>query len=206
MTIPSDRPTTNAMPGRLLIISGPSGSGKSTVIQAILREGEFPLAFSVSATSRKPRSGEIDGEHYYFLSREEFEKRVGEGAFLEWAEVYGNLYGTLREPVEQALAAGRWVVLDIDSQGHEQVKRLRPDAVSFFLRAPTIQHYEQRLRSRATDAPSAIERRLVEMERELARASRYDFQVVNETLDQAVRTLRTLLRGLTLGKEVSHAG
>lgn len=182
--------------GKLIVVSGPSGSGKSTLVRELLSAGDFPIEFSVSATSRTPRAGEIDGKHYRFLRRDQFLEMVGRGEFLEHAEVFGNLYGTPRRPVEKALAEGRWVLLEIDVQGHRQVKNAMPEAVSFFVRTPSLEGYEERLRSRGTETEEAIARRLADVRVELAAAPEYDYQIVNETVPQAVRTLRTLLRGL----------
>lgn len=181
-----------------MIVSGPSGSGKSTLVREVLSAGEFPISFSVSATSRPPRPGEIDGQHYRFLSREDFQKQISSGMFLEYADVHGNLYGTPRAPVEDLLSHGRWVLLEIDVQGHRQVKSVQPDAVSFFIRAPSTDGYRDRLVQRGTESEEVIARRSADAALELQAAPEYDFQIVNETVPQAVRTLRTLLWGLTV--------
>lgn len=191
--------------GLLLIVSGPSGSGKSTLVRELLRDGEFPITFSISATSRPPRPGETDGVHYHFLAREEFERRVAEGAFLEHAVVHGNLYGTPKAPVEAALDQGRWVLLEIDVQGYRQVKSAMPEAIGFFVRAPAREGYEERLRGRGTESAESIARRLADADRELAHAAEYDFQIVNESVPQAVRALRVLLWGLESQKGLAHA-
>lgn len=191
--------------GLLLIVSGPSGSGKSTLVRELLRDGEFPITFSISATSRPPRPGETDGVHYHFLAREEFERRVAQGAFLEHAVVHGNLYGTPRAPVEAALDQGRWVLLEIDVQGYRQVKAAMPEAIGFFVRAPAREGYEERLRGRGTESAESIARRLADADRELAHAAEYDFQIVNESVPQAVRALRVLLWGLESQKGLAHA-
>ncbi|MFO0948772.1 MAG: guanylate kinase [Planctomycetota bacterium] len=193
------------MPGMLLIVSGPSGSGKSTLVGELLASGEFPIAFSVSATSRAPRAGEIDGKQYCFLTRARFEEMRGRGEFLEHAEVHGNLYGTPAEPVRRQLAQGQWVLLEIDVQGHQQVKRVMPEAVSFFVRTPSAKGYEQRLKERGTDSPETIARRVAHAEQELAQAADYDFQIVNESVPQAVRTMKTLLWGLLYQRGLKHA-
>jgi guanylate kinase len=183
-------------PGRLLVISGPSGSGKSTIVRELVASGEFPIRFSVSATTRPKRPGEIEGRHYRFLGRTEFEKLRAADELLEWAEVHGNLYGTPRKPVQETLAQGGWVLLEIDCEGHRQVKRLMPDSVSVFIRAPSDDLYEARLRLRSTESEAELGRRLDDVKHQLGHAASYDFQVVNETVEQAVRTLRTLLRGV----------
>lgn len=184
------------MPGMLLIVSGPSGSGKTTLVQGLIRSGEFPLEFSVSATSRTPRPGETDGVQYRFVDRQRFEQMKSTGDFLESAQVHGNLYGTLRQPVETALAAGKWMLLEIDCEGHRQVKQKMPDAVSIFVRAPSLEAYEQRLRQRGTETEQNIRRRVDDAKTQLLEAHEYDFQLVNETVPQAGRTLSTLLWGL----------
>lgn len=184
------------MAGLLLIISGPSGSGKSTLIRGLVQSGEFPIQFSVSATSRPPRDGEIDGVDYHFVDRERFERMRQAGEFLESAEVHGNLYGTLRRPVEEALETGRWILLEIDCEGHRQVRRQRPDAVSVFVRAPSLELYETRLRQRGSETESGIRRRVEDAGAQLLEAPQYDYQLVNDTVPQAIRTLRTLLWGI----------
>lgn len=188
--------------GAVLVVSGPSGSGKSTIIQKCLQLGEFPLEFSVSATSRQPRPGELDGKDYHFINREQFLIKKEKGEFLEAAEVHGNLYGTLKESVQQAVQQGRWVLLDIDAQGYKQVRQTMPQVVSFFVRLPNIEAYEHRLRCRATESEQQLAQRLADVRLQLADAWMYDFQIVNETLDQAVRTFRTLLWGLYFLNEV----
>src|SRR5437879_2883416 len=134
------------MKGPLIILSGPSGSGKSTVLARLLEQTDLPLHLSVSATTRKPRPGEIDGVHYYFWTRQRFLGEKDAGAFLEWAEVHGQYYGTLKEEVEPYRAGGKGVILDIDVQGAGQVRGLCPDSVSVFLRTSSLDAYEERLR------------------------------------------------------------
>ena len=182
------------MPGPLIILSGPSGSGKSTVIQRLLADPPGPLRLSVSATTRRPRPGELDGKDYHFWSRERFEKELAAGAFLEHAQVHGaNYYGTLRAEVEPYLARGTGVVLDIDVQGAEQVRRIRPDHVSIFLKAPSMEEYEQRLRTRGTEDAEAIRRRLETARAELAHAAGYQYQITNDDLSQATAELRQVV-------------
>src|SRR5947199_5185004 len=134
--------------GPLIILSGPSGSGKSTVIRGLLADPPGPLRLSVSATTRPPRAGEHDGVEYHFWTRERFEQELASGAFLEHASVHGNYYGTLRAEVEPYLHEGRGVILDIDVQGADQVRRKCPEHVSVFLLAPSLEEYERRLRRR----------------------------------------------------------
>jgi len=179
--------------GPLIILSGPSGSGKSTVIARVLREAGLPLRVSVSATTRPARPGERDGVHYHFWAREKFLQQVQAGAFLEWAEVHGNYYGTLRDEVGPYRAQGIGVILDIDVQGAAQVRRLCPDSVSVFLRPPSLEVLEQRLRARGTEDEAALARRLANARREMARIGEYTYVVVNEDLGEAVAQLRELL-------------
>jgi guanylate kinase len=179
--------------GPLIIVSGPSGSGKSTVIDRVLQEAGVPLRVSVSATTRPARPGEQDGVHYHFWTREQFRAAVQAGAFLEWAEVHGKSYGTLRAEVEPYRAQGIGVILDIDVQGAEQVRRLYPETVSVFLRALSPEVLKQRLRSRGTENAASLARRLANARRELARSGEYDHVVVNDDLERAVAELRELI-------------
>ncbi len=185
--------------GMLVVLSGPSGSGKTSVLRELLAGGGFPLELSVSATTRAPRPGETDGVEYRFLDRAGFLAQKAAGGFLETAEVHGNLYGSPAAPVAAARAAGRWALLEIDVQGFRQVKAECPDAVSFFLRPPAPEALEARLRQRGTESPERIARRVADARAELAAAADYDYQIVNENLAQAVRTFRTLLRGIAAG-------
>jgi guanylate kinase len=177
----------------LIILSGPSGVGKSTVIDRLLAAGTPRLHLSVSATTRPQRRGESDGVSYHFWSRERFDKEVAAGAFLEHAEVFGNGYGTLRSEVEPFREQGIGVILDIDVQGASQVRLRCPDAVSIFLRASSLEAYEQRLRRRGTDTEAAIQRRLAGARRELEQAGDYDYQVINDDLETAVAEVRAIV-------------
>jgi guanylate kinase len=179
--------------GPLIILSGPSGSGKSTVIRQLLAEAGLPLRLSVSATTRPRRPKEQEGVDYFFWTRERFAEQVAAGAFLEWAEYAGNLYGTLRSEVDGYRARGTGVILDIEVKGAEQVRRRSPDNVSIFLTAPSWEVYEQRLRKRHTEGEEAIARRLATAREELARRGEYDHVVVNDDLGTAVTRLRALI-------------
>ncbi len=182
------------MRGPLIILSGPSGSGKSTVIQRLLADPPGPLRMSVSATTRLPRPGEIDGTDYHFWTADRFERELGQGAFLEHAIVHGTgSYGTLRTEVEPYLASGRGVVLDIDVQGAEQVRELWPDHVSVFLKAPSMAEYERRLRARGTEDEATIGRRLETAWAELAHAPGYQYQIINDDLARATAELREVV-------------
>jgi guanylate kinase len=182
------------MKGPLIIVSGPSGSGKSTVIGRLLKEGAFPLRVSVSATTRAPRPGEVDGVDYHFWTQENFEEEVRAGAFLEWARVHGNCYGTLRREVEDPRKQGIGVILDIDVQGAAQIRKLYSDAVSVFLRTSCLETYEERLRKRGTEDEASLQRRLANARAELMHAGEYDYQVINDDLAQAVAQLREIVR------------
>lgn len=175
------------MQGKLIIFSAPSGSGKSTIINKLMSEYGLRGRFSISATSRKPRGNERDGVEYYFLSEEDFRKRIGEGDFLEYEEVYpGCFYGTLRSEVDRTLAQGENVILDIDVQGGLNVKKIYGDrALTLFIQPPSIERLRERLERRGTDAPEVIERRLAKAETELSFAPKYDAIVVNDDLEEA---------------------
>ena len=184
------------LPGKLVVISGPSGVGKSTVVKQVLDRLAGRLVPSISATTREPRSGEQDGVDYYFLSSEQFAQRREAGDFLETAEVFGrgHWYGTLWGAVRPSLAAGKWVLLEIDVAGAEEVLRQFQNALTIFIQPSTIEELERRLRSRATETAADIERRLEVARREIALASRYKFQVVNDTVSQAVEEIVTILQ------------
>lgn len=173
---------------RLFVVSGPSGVGKGTLV-ALLRERLTRLGLTVSATTREPRPGEVDGVSYHFLDDAEFERRVGEGEFLEWAWVHGHRYGTLRSEVERVLAEGRSVVLEIDVQGALNVRASHPEAVLVFIEPPSPEELERRLRGRGTEDEASIERRLANARREMSYADRYDVRIVNDDLDRAVDDL-----------------
>jgi guanylate kinase len=190
------QPQARQHTGRLIVLSGPSGSGKSTLIQKVLEPGDLPVRLSVSATTRPPRPGEVNGREYWFLDPAAFDQAVAEGKFLEWAEVFGHRYGTLKSEVEPYIKQGVHVLLEIDVQGAEQIRRAFPEAVLVFLRTSSLEEYERRLRSRGTEDEAAIQRRLQGAVRELAAASRYDYQIVNDDLDSAVRQFRQLIQSL----------
>jgi guanylate kinase len=171
--------------GALVIVSGPSGSGKSTLISKLQAIRPTTLHVSISATTRPPRPGERDGVHYHFWTPVRFEKEIEAGAFLEWACVHGHRYGTLRGEVDPFREQGQTVVLDIDVQGAAQIRSRYPDSVSIFIRAPSSEVYEQRLRARGSEDESAIRRRLEGARRELAHAGEYDYEVINADVDSA---------------------
>jgi guanylate kinase len=180
--------------GRLVILSGPSGSGKSTVVSRLLEHCPLPLELSVSATTRAARPGEQDGREYYFLTPEQFQQMRDQGRFLECAEVFGNWYGTLRSEVTQRRREGKWVILEIDVQGALAVMEQEPDAVSIFLKTPSVEEYERRLRSRKTEDEATIQRRVDGARRELALAGRYRYQVINDRVERAVEEICSILK------------
>ena len=182
-------------PGKLVIISGPSGAGKSTVLKRVLAECAQPLELSVSATTRRPRPDETDGVDYHFLSKEAFARRRDNGEFLEWKEVFGHgdYYGTLRNTVTAGLAAGKWVVLEIDVEGATMVLESHPDAITIFLHPGSDEELERRLRDRATETEDSIQRRLEVARREMACLDKYKHEVVNDTVDRAVEEICQIL-------------
>lgn len=186
------------MRGRLIVVSGPSGAGKSTLIRAAL-DAIPSLAYSVSATTREPRKGEVNGRDYVFLSREEFEREIEAGYFLEHAEYSGNLYGTPEYRVEEFLRDGLSVILEIELQGARQVRKKRSDAEMVFVRAPSIEETQRRLQGRATETPEALERRMTTAVEELAALEEFDHEVVNEdpedSREEMIRLLRTIVEG-----------
>ncbi|NDY41639.1 guanylate kinase [Dissulfurirhabdus thermomarina] len=180
------------MEGDLFVISAPSGAGKTTLCRRLLAE-VAGLDFSVSHTTRPPRPGEVDGRDYHFVDREVFEAMRARGDFLEWAEVHGNLYGTSRQAVSAALAAGRDVLLDIDVQGAREIRRVFPGACYVFILPPSLEALEARLRGRGSEDEAAAALRLANARRELHAASEYDYVVVNDELDAACEGLRAIV-------------
>lgn len=180
------------------MVSGPSGAGKSTLIRQAL-DAVPELAYSVSATTRPPREGEVDGRDYVFLSREQFERWIGEDHFLEWAEYSGNLYGTPEGKVEERLDEGRSVILEIELQGARIVRNKRPDAVMVFVRAPSLEETRKRLMGRATEDQDALERRMATALSEVAASDEFDHEVVNAEREQAcedmIKTMKKIVRG-----------
>ncbi len=177
----------------VIIISAPSGSGKSTLVNELIRAVPR-LAFSVSYTTRSPRGAEVEGQHYHYISRPEFQQRIDAGEFLEYAEVFGNYYGTHQRYAQQADAEGSDLLLDIDVQGGMQVMAKCPDAVSIFIVAPSREVLEQRLRKRSEDAEEVIQRRLREASAEVHYASRYGYTVVNDNIEESAQNLMSIVR------------
>jgi guanylate kinase len=187
-------PTTSR--GKLVIVSGPSGAGKTTVLKRLYGRSPVPLVPSVSATTRQPRAGEVDGIDYHFLSEDEFAASRRRGEFLECVQVFGGgpWYGTPASAVQSGLQEGKWVLLEIDVQGASAVVRHYPDAVTIFIRPRSLEELERRLRGRGSESEAAVQRRLEQARSELAEAHRYRFQVINDDVDRAVDELCDILK------------
>lgn len=188
--LPSESPPKRH--GRLTVLSGPSGVGKGTLVRGLLARHP-QLWLSVSATTRQPRAGEVEGEHYFFLSEQQFGQLAEDGGFLEWATFAGNRYGTPRAAVEQHLAAGQPVLLEIEVEGARQVRRSFPAGLQIFVAPPSFEELERRIRGRGTDAEEAIQRRLARAQVELEAAAEFDAVLVNGDLETATRELEQLM-------------
>lgn len=178
--------------GKLIVLTGPSGVGKGTLLRSLLRRHP-DLYLSISVTTRAPRVGEIHGRDYYFVSRTEFEQMVANNQLLEWAEFAGNCYGTPRQPVEEQIRQGKWVVLEIELQGARQIFQSFPDAMRIFILPPSMPELEQRLRLRAQDTEEAIVRRLEQAQTEVNAAGEFDIRVVNDDLERALDRIEAAL-------------
>lgn len=181
-------------PGILLVISAPSGAGKLTLLNKIRSRCAEQFVTTVSATTRKPRKGEKDGVDYYFISRDTFIARRDKNEFVEWAEVHGNLYGTLNEELDRCLKTGKDVILELDVQGMKNLRKLRDDMVSVFLMPPSIDELERRLRRRGTDDEDVIALRLRNARNEMADRHAFDYIVVNDKIDRAACDLEAIIR------------
>jgi guanylate kinase len=181
--------------GTLFVVAAPSGAGKSTLVNALL-EREPAISLSISHTTRPPRPGEQYGRHYYFVERQEFEREIAEGIFLEHAEVHGNLYGTSRTTVAGLLAQGRDVLLEIDWQGARQIRKSKPDCVSVFILPPSRPELERRLRGRGSDSAEVIARRLHNSREEIAHAHEFDYIIVNDDFEVALGDLQAIVHAV----------
>jgi guanylate kinase len=191
------RPETPAGRGSIIVISAPSGTGKSTLVKRLVASTPS-LSFSVSYTTRAPRAGEKNGREYFFVSRGRFEGMIARKEFVEWADVFGHLYGTAGKQLRAAQLAGRDILFDIDVQGHQQVRRRLPEAVSVFVLPPSFRELERRLRRRHLDTPEVIARRLRTARHEIKRWREYDYLVVNDHLPRALRALRAVVAAARL--------
>ena len=189
-----DCPSTFTIPrtGRLIVFTGPSGVGKGTLLKA-LRDRYPNLKLSISATTRQPRPGEVDGKDYYFVSREQFQTMVENGDLLEWAEFAGNFYGTPKTAVQQHLDEGEWIILEIELEGARQVRHTFPQALQLFVLPPSLDELEQRIRQRGKDSEEAIVRRMARAQVEIDAAPEFDVQIVNDDLETALQQLETTI-------------
>ena len=179
--------------GLLVVVSGPSGCGKGTVLGRLLKE-DPNVFYSVSATTRAPRPGEVDGVHYFFLSKEQFEEKIKTGGMLEYANYVGNYYGTPSQAVEDQLSLGHDVILEIEIQGAMQVKAKCPDAVMVFVSPPSMEELKRRLIDRKTESEEVVNNRLKTAEKEMKAISKYDYVVVNDEVENAVSSLKAILQ------------
>jgi guanylate kinase len=189
--------TPNPFP---VILSSPSGAGKTTIARCLL-ETRPDVGYSVSCTTRQPRTGEVEGKDYYFLSRAEFIRRMEQGAFAESAEVHGNLYGTLKAEIQRVLAAGRHVMMDVDIQGAALLRRAFPSVVTIFILPPSAEVMLERLRNRKTETKDAIVRRLESALQELQAVEDYEYVVVNDVLETAVRRVSSIIDAEVVSRE-----
>lgn len=194
--------------GKLIVLSAPSGSGKTTIAKAILRAYRAML-FSVSATTRKQRRGEINGKDYFFLTKEEFEERIGRGELVEWEqypnETHGNYYGTLKSEVDRALEQSRVMLFDVDVKGALSIKRIYSDeAVLIFIKPPSLEAVQQRLLMRKTEDEATVRRRLDRMPMEMEQGSKFDYQVVNDRLDEAIAQVKKIINQHTHLEVLQH--
>ena len=180
------------MRGLLIVVSGASGTGKGTVCKKLL-DALPEVAYSISATTRAPRPGEVDGKEYYFLSRDEFEAWIADGKFLEYAEVYGNFYGTPLNKIEERVNRGEDILLEIDVQGALNVKRKCPEGVYIFLLPPSLEELKSRIEGRGTETPESLSRRLANAVAEIKIGLQYDYAVVNDSVDNAVEQIQAIL-------------
>ncbi|RJG49394.1 guanylate kinase [Motilimonas pumila] len=192
--------------GTLYIVSAPSGAGKSSLIKALLEQTQGnALQVSVSHTTRDPRPGEVNGQHYHFVGKAEFQQMIAQDDFFEWAEVFGNFYGTSKKAIEASLAQGIDVFLDIDWQGARQVKQLMPASKGIFILPPSREALEQRLQNRGQDSDDVIAKRMAEAQSEMSHYNEYDFLIINDDFEQAVAEFGAIIQGQRLNTERQSA-
>lgn len=179
------------MEGMLIVLSGPSGAGKGTICKQLLKE--LDIEYSISATTRNPRPGEKEGREYFFLTKEQFEKKIANDEFLEWAKVYDNYYGTPNDFVEKILKKGKHCILEIDPQGAKKVREKRPDAIYIFIVPPSMQELKERLTNRGTENDKEIAKRLSNVQEELTYVEIYDYIVINDEVEKAVGKVKAIL-------------
>ena len=188
------------MTGNIYVISGPSGAGKSTIIKLVV-EQVGGIGYSISHTSRRPRGGEEEGVHYHFVDRKTFKGMIEKEAFAEWAEVYGDLYGTSFESLRGGIETGLDVIMDVDTQGAGNIKKHFPESTLIYILPPSLNVLEARLKGRATDEASVIRLRLDKARRELKACRRYDYLVINDDLEEAVGNVASIVRSRRCMKE-----
>tara|TARA_B100000965_G_C19599750_1_gene761912 strand:+ start:319 stop:873 length:555 start_codon:yes stop_codon:yes gene_type:complete len=178
---------------KLIILTGPSGVGKGTVVKRVLNMNK-KFWLSISATTRKPRPGEINGEHYYFLSKEKFQEMIKDNLLLEWAEFAGNYYGTPLEFVDKKIKSGHNVILEIEVEGASQIKEKFPNSLSIFLLPPNLKELEKRIRNRATESENAISKRLERSKFEISCSKDFDFVITNENLEETIQKVYEIIK------------
>jgi guanylate kinase len=185
------------MPGTLFIVTAPSGAGKTTLVSGLLERDPL-VRLSVSYTTRAPRTGEVDGQHYHFIDVQGFRALRDKGEFLEWAEVHSNYYGTSKRWLEEQIRAGRDILLEIDWQGAQQVRKVFPKAVGVFILPPSVEELERRLRGRGTDSEDVIARRVLGARGEMRHVAEFDYVIINEDLPAAIEDLVAVVRASRL--------
>lgn len=178
---------------KLIVISAPSGTGKTSVIKEILKQFSDKLTFSISATTRKKRSNETNGVEYYFLTEEEFKKKIENNEFIEWEEIYGDYYGTLKSEIQRAFQEGKHIFFELDVKGSLKLKKLFPEAILIFIVPPSIEELEKRLKKRNTETLESLQKRIERSKMELEKAKYFDYKVENYDLNQAIEETRKII-------------